>query len=140
MARFMRVKELIGESVPINEAQVRDAKPAFEQFVNVVPQVQEALAGALNTVRQVEAAAANATHDMTAAKQTASSIGVEQNAIIDNINATQQADPSQSIITLSDHRAGVQQAYNILSSMATALATAMGMCKQLNALAGRQFL
>ena len=141
-ANFKRVKEFLNESsVQMNEAaQIRDAKPALEQLMNAVPQVQESVVGALNATAQVEAAAKQALEAISGARQTAASIGVEQNAIIDNINAAQQADPSQSIITLTDHRSGVQQAYNILSTIVTTLTTANSLCGQLNALASKQFL
>lgn len=140
MSKFRKAKDVISESVQINEAQIRDASPQFQQLVDSASSVQQAIGGAIGEVGNVAAMAKQALDAISGASQTAQSIGVEQNAIIDNINAAQQADPSQSIITLTDHRSGVQQAYNILMTIVSALNTANGLCNRLNGLAARQFL
>ena len=141
MARFRRVKDIVSESTfAVNEAQVRDASPNLQQLVEAVPSVQQAIGSAMSEVGGVVAAAKSALDAIASASQTAQATGVEQNAIIDNINAAQQADPSQSVITLTDHRSGVQQAYNVLSTIMSTLNTANGLCARLNALVARQFL
>lgn len=141
MSHFKRVKDLISESVSqINEAQIRDATPQLQNLIDSASQVQQSIGSAIGEVGQVAAAAKQALDAISGAAQTAQSIGVEQNAIIDNLNAAQQSDPSQSVITLTDHRSGVQQAYNILMTIVSALNTANGLCGKLNALAARQFL
>lgn len=138
---YRRAIDILAESSGfVNEAQTRDATPSFQQLMDSVPNVAQAVGSALGEARGVASSAKNAIDAISSAAQTANSIGVEQNAIIDNINAAQQADPSQSIITLTDHRNGVQQAYNILSTIVSSLATANALCAQLNALASRQFL
>lgn len=141
MSHFKRVKDLISESVSqINEAQIRDATPQLQNLIDSASQVQQSIGSAIGEVRQVAAAAKQAIDAISGAAQTAQSIGVEQNAIIDNLNAAQQVDPSQSVITLTDHRSGVQQAYNILMTIVSVLNTANGLCGKLNTLAARQFL
>lgn len=141
MAHFRRVKDLISESVRrVDEAQIRDASPQLQNLIDSVSQVQQSVGSALGDVSGVAYAAKQALDAISGASQTAQSIGVEQNAIIDNINAAQQADPSQSVITLTDHRSGVQQAYNILMTIVSALKTANGLCSRLNELSARQFL
>lgn len=136
----LRAKDIVNESYAINEAQLRDASPQFQQLSDSVSQVSQAIGSAVGEVAQVASIAKAAFDAISSATQTAHAIGVDSNAIIDNINAAQQADPSQSIITLSDHRSGVQQAYNILSTIVSTLNTANGLCNKLNSLAARQFL
>ena len=136
----LRAKDIIDESYLINEAQTRDASPQFQQFSDSVSSVSQAIGSAIGEVSQVAATAKAALDAISSAAQTAHAIGVDSNAIIDNISAAEQADPSQSIITLTDHRSGVQQAYNILSTIVSALNTAQGLCGKLNNLAARQFL
>ena len=141
MARYHRVKELLDESThAVNEAQVRDASPNLEQLMEAIPLVQQAVGGAMSEAGNVAAVAKSALDAIASASQTAQSTGVEQNAIIDNIAAMQEADPSQSVITLTDHRPGVQQAYYLLSTIKSTLNTANILCTRLNALAARQFL
>jgi ABC-type transporter Mla subunit MlaD len=136
---MMRVKDIV-ESYAVNEAEIRDASPQFQQLSDSVSQASQAIGSALGEISQILSAARAARDAISAASQAAHAIGVDSNAIIDNINAAQQADPSQSIITLSDHRSGVQQACNILTTIASSLNTAQALCGKLNNLAARQFL
>lgn len=141
MAYFKRAKDIISESLQsINEAQIMDATPQFQQFMEQCPSAQQSVGNALGEVSGIAAMAKQALDAISAASQTAQATGVEQNAIIDNINAAQEVDPSQSVITLTDHRSGVQQAYNILNTIVSALNTANGLCGKLNMLVSRQFL
>ena len=136
---WFRVKDMPMRMQRVNEAQVRDASPQFQQFADSVQSVAQAIGSALGEVSSVANAADAAADAISAAKQTSQSIGVDSNAIIDNINAAGNADPSTSIVTLSDHEGGVRQAYNILGAIKTSLSNALGLCKQLNNLAARQF-
>jgi ABC-type transporter Mla subunit MlaD len=134
-----RVKDIIAESILITEAQIRDASPQFQQFSDAVSGASQAIQGALGEISKITSAAKSALDAISAASQTAQAIGVESDAIVDDINMVQQVDPSQSVITLTDHRPGVQQAYNILSTIRSQLGSAMSLCGKLNMLASRQF-
>lgn len=145
MVMHPRVKDILNESYSvsapfmINEAQIRDASPQFQQFSDSCSNASQSIGSALGEIGQITAAAKAALDAISAASQTAQAIGVDSDAIIDDIGAAQQADPSQSIITLTDHRSGVQQAYNILSTIKSSLTTAMNLCGKLNYLAAREF-
>lgn len=135
-----RVKDIV-ESHAINEAQVRDASQPFQALMDAAPSASSAIGSAYGEISGITATAKAALHAIQSAISTKGSTGVEQNVIVDNINDAQQAQGNpNAIITLSDHIAGVQQAYNVLMSIQSSLNTAMGLCNKLNQLASRQFL
>ena len=137
----LRAKDIVERhNQSVNESQTRDASPYVQQLMEQIPSVSQAIGSAMGQVGQVLSIADAARDAISSAIQTSQSIGVESDAIIDNLNAMQQSDPSHSIVTLSDHQSGVQQACNMLMNIISSLNTAQTNCNKLNQLASRQFL